>query len=206
MKSNCGKLQYLLFCETVSWPLVRLSRGFVAALPVFTSRLELRDFTSGDFAAVHEYASDPRVTQYLWWGPNSEKETQAFLSKACAALEEKPRRNFELAIVERATHCIIGGCSLACRRTLYAEYEIGYCLRRDAWGQGFAEEAIRALIAFGFQNVHAHRIYGLIDPENERSIRLLERIGFRREGHLRKDVFIRGEWRDSLIYALLNEK
>ncbi|HKH44366.1 MAG TPA: GNAT family protein [Thermoanaerobaculia bacterium] len=70
----------------------------------------------------------------------------------------------------------------------------------------WASEVVGALLAFGFGEMGAHRIYGQVDPENEGSSRVLTRAGFRLEGHLRKDVLKGGEWRDSLVYALLDEE
>jgi RimJ/RimL family protein N-acetyltransferase len=101
---------------------------------------------------------------------------------------------------------VIGRCELISRRSIYREYEIGYFFRPDAWGRGIATETVRALLDFGFRSIHAHRIYALVDPDNTASGRLLTRIGFRLEGHLRKDALVRGEWRDSLVYALLADE
>jgi ribosomal-protein-alanine N-acetyltransferase len=69
-----------------------------------------------------------------------------------------------------------------------------------------ATETVRALLDSGFRSIGAHRVYALVDPENTASRQLLTRIGFRLEGHLRKDALIRGEWRDSLVYALLADE
>jgi ribosomal-protein-alanine N-acetyltransferase len=69
-----------------------------------------------------------------------------------------------------------------------------------------ATETVRALLDSGFRSIGADRVYVLVDPENTASRQLLTRIGFRLEGHLRKDALIRGEWRDSLVYALLADE
>ncbi len=176
------------------------------ALPIVTARLEIRDFIPEDRSALHEYASDPRVTQYLWWGPFSEIETLQFLERTGRDAKMPPRANFELAVVDREHGRVIGGCEFLSRRAIYQEYEIGYFFRPEAWGRGIATETVRALLGFGFRSIGAHRIYALVDPENTASQRLLARIGFRLEGHLRKDAFIRGEWRDSLVYAILADE
>jgi len=177
-----------------------------AGLPIVTSRLEIRDFVVDDFPAVHRYASDPEVTRFLSWGPNSEEETRAFLRRAQSHISEKPRRQFELGVLERESRELIGGCGLHGRRETFREYEIGYCLRRDRWSRGIASEAVRALSDFGFGGINAHRIYAQVFPDNTASSRLLERLGFRREGHLRRDAFVRGKWYDTLVYAMLEEE
>jgi [ribosomal protein S5]-alanine N-acetyltransferase len=175
-------------------------------LPIVTPRLVIRDFLSEDRRALHDYASDPLVTRYLWWGPFGETETLQFLQRVGRQAKADPRENFELAVVDRERDLVIGGCELLSRRSIYREYEIGYCFRPDSWGRGIATETVRALLDFGFHAVKAHRIYADVDPENAASRHLLARIGFRLEGHFRRDAFIRGEWRDSLVYALVADE
>jgi [ribosomal protein S5]-alanine N-acetyltransferase len=178
----------------------------VSELPIRTTRLELRDLVAEDFAAIHRYASDPEVTRYLAWGPNTEAETHAFLLRALAHAVSRPRRDFELGVIDRASGELIGGCGLHSRREASREYETGYCLRRDWWGKGVGSETVRALVDFGFQNLRAHRIYAQVSPGNDASSRILERLGFRLEGHLRRDEFARQEWHDTLLYAVLEEE
>ena len=69
--------------------------------PLQTDRLDLRDFRPDDFEAVHAFASDPLVTRYTSWGPNSEDETRDFLQRASAESTEWPRRDYSLAVVDR---------------------------------------------------------------------------------------------------------
>jgi RimJ/RimL family protein N-acetyltransferase len=175
-------------------------------LPIRASRLDLRDFRGDDFDAVHRYASDPRVTRYMSWGPNTISETRGFLERVALDAEQHPRRSYELAVVERATGELIGGCGLRPRDEQPHELEIGYCFRPDRWGHGFAAETVEALLDFAYRHLGAHRVYARVDPENRASSRVLERARLRLEGHFRKDTFIRGEWRDSLIYAILDEE
>jgi RimJ/RimL family protein N-acetyltransferase len=173
-------------------------------LPLLTPRLELRDFRLDDFAAVHAYASDPLVTRYTSFGPNTEEQTRAFLDMMLKDASAKPRQNYNLAVVDRESGTLFCGCGLLGRGERV--HEIGYVLNRGWWGRGFATEIVGALLAFGFGELSAHRIYARVAPENEASSRVLTRHGFRLEGHLRKECFVRGEWQDSLLYALLEEE
>jgi RimJ/RimL family protein N-acetyltransferase len=173
-------------------------------MPIDTSRLRLREYDLADWQAVHEYAADPLVVTYMWWGPNSEADTQRFIRGAMANRDADPRTDFEFAVTLRPEGRLIGGGSLNARnRPEYATAEIGYCFASEVWGHGYGTEATAALCEFGFREAGLRRIFALIDPENIASIRLVERLGFRREGHLREDTLIRGEWRDSLVFALL---
>jgi RimJ/RimL family protein N-acetyltransferase len=171
-----------------------------------TPRLSIREFVASDFDAVHAYASDPVVTRYLYWGPNTSKQTVAFIDRCVGDQEAIVRENFELAIVLTGSGDLIGGASLMARRLEYREYEIGYCLRSDTWGNGYAKEATRALVAYGFEQLEAHRLYALVDPDNPASMRVIEQLGFVREGLQRSDTLIDGRWCDTLVYAALADK
>jgi ribosomal-protein-alanine N-acetyltransferase len=173
-------------------------------LPILTPRIELRNFRPDDFAGVHAYASDPMVTLFTSFGPNTEDETRAFLDAACKDASVQPRQNHSLAAIDRESGALFAGCGLLGRGERV--HEIGYVLNRDWWGQGFATEIVGALLAFGFGELSAHRIYARVAPENGASSRVLTRHGFRLEGHLRKECLVRREWQDSLLYALLAEE
>jgi ribosomal-protein-alanine N-acetyltransferase len=174
-------------------------------MELHTSRVRLREFVEEDYETTHVYGSDPEVVRYQAWGPNTPGETREFISRAMAAAAETPRTTFELAIVEAgqggSDH--VGGCGLMGRRVVYREYEVGYCLARFAWGRGLASEALGLMVRLAFTEVGANRIYACIDPRNQASRRVVEKTGFRLEGHQRRDTMVRGEWRDSLIYALV---
>src|SRR5262245_54742203 len=121
----------------------------------------------------------------MWWGPNSEADTQRFVRSAIANRTRFPRVDFEFAVTLAATGAIIGGCSLSARsRPENATAEIGYCLAPEAWGRGYGTEAVAALRDFGFCDAGLHRIFALVDPENMASSRLLVRLGFRLEGQM----------------------
>jgi RimJ/RimL family protein N-acetyltransferase len=178
----------------------------LAALPLATERLILRDFADEDWFAVHSYAADPEVSRYMDWGPNSTPETRAYVERALVAQQEKPRRDFDLAITLRADDRLIGGCGIHVSDPQIREGWIGYVLSRDCWGQGYASEAARALLGFGFGPLGLHRIFATCDSHNLASARVLEKIGMRREGRLHEHKWQKGEWRDSLLYAILEHE
>jgi RimJ/RimL family protein N-acetyltransferase len=140
------------------------------------------------------------------WGPNDERATREFLEKTTSASRAEPRTSWELAIVLCETGALIGGCGLMPSRPPYREWELGYVLRPELWGQGIVSEAARAVLDFGFRRVGAHRVFARIDPENAASIRVAGKLGMRHEGTWRRDSLIRGEWRDTRVYALLDEE
>ena len=79
--------------------------------------------------------------------------------------------------------------------------ELGYYLRRDQWGKGFASELVKAVVSFAFTELGAHRVLARVDPGNPASVRVVEHAAFRLEGQ--EERFIKGESRESLVYVLL---
>jgi RimJ/RimL family protein N-acetyltransferase len=171
-----------------------------------TKRLLLRDFKEADWKAVHSYASDPEVVRYVDWGPNTVEETKSFIRRAIATQKEQPRRNYHFAIVLKTENRLIGACGIFVSNPDNREGWIGFVLNRHFWGQGYATEAAKALVIFGFKKLNLHRIFATCDPANIASARVLEKIGMQREGRLREHKWVKGKWRDSLLYALLNHE
>jgi ribosomal-protein-alanine N-acetyltransferase len=168
-----------------------------------TPRLILRELGDKDAPAVQAYAGDIEVVRYLDWGPNTPEDTAQFLAVARAARDALPRTTYHLAIVLEAAGELIGSCRIEIRSAAYGSGDLGYVLHRRHWGRGYATETIGALLGFGFERLALHRIWATCDVENRASARVLEKVGMRREGHLRQNVRRKGEWRDSYLYAIL---
>ncbi|HYD42504.1 MAG TPA: GNAT family N-acetyltransferase [Anaeromyxobacter sp.] len=175
----------------------------LADVRLATPRLVLRELALEDAAAVQEWAADPEVARYMPWGPNTPEQTEAFLRDTVPTRWETPRRTFELGIALRASGRLVGACGIRIRSPEDRVADMGYALRRDAWGQGLATEAARALVEFGFRTLGMHRIWATCHVDNARSARVLEKAGMRREGRLRENVLKNGVWRDSWLYAVV---
>jgi [ribosomal protein S5]-alanine N-acetyltransferase len=180
----------------------RLSLGLVG---LQTERLVLREIEHGDGDAMQAYAADPEVVRYMVWGPNTLEQTRAFCSGQLDVQRIRDRRDFELALIDRATGDLIGGVGLRVQNTTQREGDFGYVLRRDYWGKGLVVEAARALLEFGFGVLGLHRIYATADTRNLQSIRVMEKLGLRHEGTLRKNLYLRDAFRDTVLYALLED-
>ena len=168
-----------------------------------SERLILREFIDNDFEAVHAYATDLEVLRYMEWGPNSEGETREFLARSQSHASAEPRTGYELAVVEKATDGLLGGIGLHADGT---QAMLGYCFARHAWGKGYATEAARLLVDFGFDSLGIHRVWARCDSENGTSLRVLEKLGMRREGYFKHDCQIRGEWRNTALFAILEDE
>ena len=178
----------------------------MAFIELTTARLVLRDVRKDDWKAVHEYGTDLEVVQYMPWGPNTENDTKEFLQRAVASSREEPRTKFELAVTLAESGRLIGGAGIRVSQPSDRGADMGYCLHRDFWGQGYATEAAASILGFGFGTLGLHRIFAACDVENVASARVLEKVGMRREAHFRQDNMIRGKWRDSYLYAILEDE
>jgi len=183
---------------------LRVDGEGIAVIFRSTERLILREFKDEDWADVHGYSRDARLTYYLNWGPNTDEQTKAFIKRAIRHQTEIPRTNFEIAVVKSDNQKIIGNCRLVSRLHRHRSSELHCIIRREDWGKGYGAEAIGALLALGFEEFKLHRIFSVVDPEDAASARVLEKCGLQREGHLREHLWIKGQWRDSLLYAILD--
>jgi [ribosomal protein S5]-alanine N-acetyltransferase len=137
-----------------------------ANLSLTTERLILRDFQETDWEAVHRYACDPEVVRYMLWGPNSEEDTKDYIQKASLQKLDQPRWNFDLAAILNTDNQLIGACGIHVLSPQNREGCIGYCFNKHFWGQGYATEAAKAILAFGFEQLELHRIFATCNVEN----------------------------------------
>jgi RimJ/RimL family protein N-acetyltransferase len=137
------------------------------------------------------------------WGPISIEETRAFVAQQMLLARTEPRDEYGLAVEIRATGEMAGRLRLTVKSVRDRRGDVGYVLRRSFWGMGYATEAVQRLVAFGFDVLDLHRIEATCSPENVASIHVLEKVGLELEGRLRQNVWVRGGWRDSLLYAVL---
>lgn len=171
-----------------------------------TERLILRDFEESDWQAVHEYASDREVVIYAPWGPNTEKETKSYINRKITNQHEQPRRDYTFALILKLEKKLIGACSIYVSDPTNREGWIGYVLNRTYWNHGYTTEVVKRVVDLGFNELGLHRIYATCQPDNLPSARVLEKVGMRREGHLKEHKHIKGKWRDSLLYAILESE
>jgi ribosomal-protein-alanine N-acetyltransferase len=172
-------------------------------LTLHTPRLTLRFVEPGDAAALFRLFSDPEALRH--WS------STPWLSIAQAAdnIEQTLKAYDDGGALRLAL--ILPDGELIGTATLYAfdrrnhRCEIGYMLARPHWGQRYMQEALAALIGYGFGALNLHRIEADIHPENIASGRILEGLQFRQEGHLRERWFVGGEISDSIIYGLLRK-
>jgi ribosomal-protein-alanine N-acetyltransferase len=176
----------------------------VVALRLEGPRLLLRDLDPGDLDATLAIVGDPEVTRTLSFDARTREEQAVRLADDVARGRTRPRTEYYMGAIARDTGVMVGFARLALLGHRAAE--VGYAIRRDHWGRGFATEATGVLVDFGFGELALHRVQGACGPDNEASRRVMERLGFRYEGRLRHHVFTNGDWRDSLLFAVLEHE
>lgn len=172
-------------------------------LPTLTTpRLLLRMLELRDIPALFAIFSDPEVTRY-WSSPPLAGVSAA--EKLLREIREHFERKtlFQWGVVRREDDIIVGTCTLFRLDLDHRRAEVGFALGRLHWGSGIMTEALTTLFAFAFDVLGLHRLEADADPRNERSLRCLERQGFRREGYLRERYHMAGEIQDAVILGLL---
>jgi [ribosomal protein S5]-alanine N-acetyltransferase len=171
-----------------------------------TDRLLLREFAENDWPAVLAYQSDPRYLRLYHWTERSAEDVQTFVQMFIGYQREQPRYRFQIAIVLRAEGRLIGNCGVRKKSPDALEADMGYEIAPPYWGQGYATEAARAILAFGFDELKLHRISATCLADNLASARVLEKIGMGLEGRLRENDWFKGRWWDTLLYAILEHE
>ena len=174
---------------TVQWPLA-------------TERLRLRPHNADDAEWLHELYSQPDVARYLLDEPWTAEVTHDKLTERLAKTDIDGETG-ALALVIEHDGVPIGDVALWLTDHEHRQGEIGWVLNPAHGGQGFASEAVRAVLALGFDHYKLHRVTAQMDARNSASAALARRVGFRLEAHHVQDWFSKGEWTDTLIFARL---
>jgi RimJ/RimL family protein N-acetyltransferase len=188
--------------------MINIAANSVMPLPTPTlrsARLLLRPFTEADTDAIFALQSNPRVLRY-WDAPPWRERAQAerFIAR-CKQMEQEGS-GARLAIDRTADGMFIGWCVLMNWDPTYRSAMLGYCFAEAAWGQGFATEAAGAVLQWAFNTLNLNRVQSEADTRNAASGRVLEKLGFLREGTLRENCIVDGEVSDSWVYGLLRRE
>ena len=170
-----------------------------------TARLLLKEITIGDTNNIHLLNSLEETNKYNTQGaPESITQTEELVTLWMKEISIEPRKKYVFSIVEK-TNNFIGLTGLTTGKPGYNNAEIWYKLHFNFWNKGFATETVNYLLNFGFNTLKLHRIEAGCAIENKASIKVLEKCGFKKEGHTRKLLPINGQWHDNYGYAILEE-
>ncbi|MCT2591748.1 GNAT family N-acetyltransferase [Streptomyces sp. N2-109] len=176
--------------------------------PVVTSRrLVLRPFTEEDLDALYETQRREDVTRYLLWNARSREETREALTRRLTQTDlKKEGDNLAIAVEHRESGALLGDFNLAWLSAELGRAEIGFVMHPDHSGHGYATEAGREVLRLGFETYGFHRIIGLCNGDNSSSMRLMERLGMRREAYFVQGEMLKGVRADLAVYAMLGEE
>jgi RimJ/RimL family protein N-acetyltransferase len=169
-----------------------------------TPRLLLRPFTPADTDAIFAVMGNPRVMVY-WDSPPWTERAQAERFIEASLRMEQEASGARFAIERAADGVVLGQCGFFRWNPTFRSGAIGYCLAEAAWGQGVATEAIGAMLHWAFETLDLNRVQAELDTRNPASARVLEKLGFEREGTLRQDCIVAGDVSDSWVYGLLRK-
>ncbi|MBU6451095.1 MAG: GNAT family N-acetyltransferase [Cyanobacteria bacterium REEB67] len=170
-----------------------------------SERLVLRPHLESDLEAVHAFSSDADVCRYMQWGPNNLEQSRSFLEGAIANQRVSPKVHYDFVIVEAEAATVVGSFTLRLNKPGGELGEIGYVLAREAWGKGYASEAAELVMKFAFEDLKLHKISATCEPFNFASAKVLQKAGLVLEGYLQKHIFIKGQWRDTLVFGCVRE-
>lgn len=173
--------------------------------PIETKRLLIRLLEEKDASEVYRYRSLPEVQVYQAGWPDSEEACASFARLNSSRPSFQPGEYTQLAIVRKQDGQLIGDMGILIGEEGF-QAELGFTLSPAFQAQGYGTEAVGAILAHLFEQRGLHRAYGSVDPNNLPSIRLMERLGMRREAHLKRSYRMRGSWYDDVIYGLLDEE
>ncbi|MGH4015717.1 MAG: GNAT family N-acetyltransferase [Pseudonocardiaceae bacterium] len=164
------------------------------------SRVTLREFHSDDLDRVMTVVGDDRVTESLSFDTRSREQAAEMLSGVLDRAEQEPRSDYYLAVTT-ADDGLVGFARLGLNGVQAAK--LGGAIAADYWGRGYALDAARTLVDFGFRTLELHRVSAAMGPDNAASVVLARRLGMSYEGRIRDHVYTNGEWRDSLLFSVL---
>jgi RimJ/RimL family protein N-acetyltransferase len=186
-------------------PAVRLFDGARILPALEARRVRLRALTEADVPALFDVFGDVEVCRY-WSRPAVAglPDARALLGEIESGFEKRSLLQWGIAI--RENDAVVGTCTLTSIAIEHRRAELGFALGRPHWGRGLMAEALARLLGCAFDELGLHRLEADADPRNTRSIRVLERLGFRREGLLRERYILDGEVQDAVVFGLLRSE
>jgi RimJ/RimL family protein N-acetyltransferase len=169
-----------------------------------TERLIIRKLREADLHDLHAFRSDPEVCRYQGYEPETLDGCRQLIEWQMDKEFGPPNQWVKVGMELKSEKKLIGDISVKPEGDVRI-VEFGISLSRDYQGKGLASEALTAIFDHLFAEKEVHRITAVMDVDNTAIIALMDRLGFRKEGHYIKSFFDNGEWRDEYFYALLRQ-
>lgn len=173
---------------------------------ITTHRLLLRPLQLSDSNAMFAYRSLPEVYRYQFFAPKNSQDMLGFITKLANAPINTPGSWFQMGILLKESGDFIGDCGMHFPDDDSQQAEVGITLSPQFQGKGYATETLTALLNHLFYALDKHRVFASVDPRNQASIAMMERVGMRKEAHFRQSLWFKEEWLDDMVYAILKEE
>ncbi len=170
-------------------------------MKIETNRLLLRPISQTDKGLIFKYRSDKETNKYQTWIPETIYDVETFIRNVAKIINEAETW-FQFVIIERQSGELIGDIGIHFFGEENMQVEIGCTLNKFFQNKGYATESIESVISYLFNDLNKHRIITSIDPDNTNSIKLVKRIGFRKEAHFIESIFSNGKWVDDIVYSI----
>ncbi|HUV31881.1 MAG TPA: GNAT family protein [Acidobacteriota bacterium] len=168
------------------------------------TQVNLRRITPADADDLVRHIGDRDISRQTFIPyPYGRKDARRFI--AWSQEQWRKKTAFPFSIEDRRTGRVVGGIGLHRINFLHKNAELGYWLNKRYRGRGVMTEAVHLILAFAFRELKFERVYGHVFVSNDASVRVLRRVGFKREGYLRRSYFHRRRWQDSHLYAILKQ-
>jgi len=170
-----------------------------------TPRLRIREFIETDYPALRDMDSRAEFNTYEREFV-SEAQTRQSLDESISAQLEFPRTMYRMAISIPPSDTARGVINIRSNIAKIREWEVGWAVHPDEWGKGYATEAAWNMINWAFNEFNLHRVVAFCHTENDASVRVMEKLGMRRDGRLRETRWLNGQWWDEYVYAVLEKE
>ncbi len=171
-----------------------------------TTRLIIRELESNDLDQIHNLLSSPETDEFNTMGiPESIQVSEKLVADWLTTQKQEPRDSYIFCMDLNDTKQFIGLIALILGKKKYRSAEVWFKIHKDFWRNGYTTEALLRILQFGFNDLKLHRIEAGCAVENVASSKVLEKAGMTREGMKRKNLPIRGHWKDNYIYGILEE-
>jgi RimJ/RimL family protein N-acetyltransferase len=175
-------------------------------LRIETDRLVIRQFKLSDLEDFHNYRKDPEVAKFQGYEPFDQNEARVFILDHADKSFGEPGEWTQYAIEHTDSKTVLGDCAIKLALEDQRLGEVGITISPAHQQKGYAREALTAILDFLFGREDFHRVTETVDAENAASIKLVESVGFRKEGHFIENIFFNGKWGSEMQYAMLRNE
>ncbi|MGW6279788.1 GNAT family N-acetyltransferase [Kribbella sp. NPDC055071] len=177
------------------------------SVPIETDRLTLRRYVESDYDDLLRLQSNPDVARFLLYDARTpEQVKEALVGRMTDVPMDTVDQALTLAVIERENGVHLGEVTLFVQSVEQRTGELGYVFHPESAGRGFATEAAVELLRLAFEELDMHRVIARLDARNTASSKLLQRLGLRQEAHFVRNEFLKGEWTDELVFAMLADE